>query len=314
MIYKHRTVSKELLLYRFVNIRATLSQSDLQNYWKLEKGYEGEVHFDLLLQQLQGEFIILNDLLFELNNTHFQIDSLLLAPEKIHLFDVKNFENDYFIDTDNNWYSILKNDRKKESKNPIHQLNRCELLLKQQLQKLGTKSPVSSKLVFINPTFYLYQAPLNYPIVFPTQLDRLINQLNSQLTNSKLKDKDYKLAQQLLQNHLVESPFKNRPVYTYEGLKKGIYCKSCQSFDVFTNPKTIVCSKCGSRETIENAVLRNVEEFKLLFPSIKITTTAISEWCGIIKSEITIRKILNKNYSTIGKHRGTHYVDKKADL
>ncbi len=312
MIYKHRTESKELLLYRFVNARATLSQSDMQYYWTLEKGYEGEVQFDHLLQNLQGEFILVNDLLFEINNTYFQIDSLLLAPEKIHLFDVKNFENDYIIDNDNNWYSysILKNDRKKESKNPIHQLNRCETLLKQQLQKLGFKSPITSKLVFINPKFYLYQAPPNYPIVFPTQLDRFINQLNSQLTTAKLKHRDFKLAQQLLQNHKVDSPFKNSPDYSYDGLKKGIYCKSCRSFDVFTNPKTIVCNKCGFREKIEAAVLRGVDEFMLLFPDIKVTTNAISEWCGIIKSEITIRKILNKNYKTIGKHRGTHYVDK----
>lgn len=310
MIYKHRTESQELLLYRIVNTRATLSQSDMQYYWTLEKGYEGEVKFDLLLQNLQGEFILLNDLLFEINNTYFQIDSLLLAPEKIHLFDVKNFENDYIIDTDNNWHSILKNDRKKEGKNPIHQLNRCETLLKQLLQKLGFRSPITSKLIFINPNFYLYQAPPNYPIVFPTQLDRFVNQLNSQLTTAKLKEKDFKLAQQLLQLHKVDSPFKNCPDYTFEGLKKGIYCKSCRSFDVFTNPKTIVCHKCGFREKIEEAVLRNVEEFTLLLPDIKVTTTAISEWCGIIKSDNTIRKVLSANYQPVGKQRGTHYVKK----
>ncbi|EKN68416.1 nuclease-related domain-containing protein [Schinkia azotoformans] len=308
MIYKHRTESKELMIYRVVNTRTTLSQSEMQYYWTLEKGYEGEVQFDHLLAPLQGEFIILNDLLFEINNTYFQIDSLLLAPEKIHLYDVKNFENDYIIDNDNNWYSILKNDRKKESKNPIHQLNRCELLLKQQLQRLGFKSPITSKLVFVNPNFYLYQAPPNHPIIFPTQLDRFVNQLNSQLTTAKLKERDFKLAQQLLQNHKDESPFKNRPDYTFEGLKKGIYCKSCQSFDVFTNPKTIVCNKCGFREKIEAAVLRNVEEYKMLFPDIKVTTTAISEWCGIIKSDNTIRKVLTTNYQSIGKQRGTHYI------
>ncbi|MEC1638470.1 nuclease-related domain-containing protein [Schinkia azotoformans] len=296
------------MIYRVVNTRTTLSQSEMQYYWTLEKGYEGEVQFDHLLAPLQGEFIILNDLLFEINNTYFQIDSLLLAPEKIHLYDVKNFENDYIIDNDNNWYSILKNDRKKESKNPIHQLNRCELLLKQQLQRLGFKSPITSKLVFVNPNFYLYQAPPNHPIIFPTQLDRFVNQLNSQLTTAKLKERDFKLAQQLLQNHKDESPFKNRPDYTFEGLKKGIYCKSCQSFDVFTNPKTIVCNKCGFREKIEAAVLRNVEEYKMLFPDIKVTTTAISEWCGIIKSDNTIRKVLTTNYQSIGKQRGTHYI------
>lgn len=310
MIYKHRTESKELQLYRFANTRTTLSQSEMQYYWALEKGYEGEVQFDLLLQNLQGEFIILNDLLFEINNTYFQIDSLLLAPEKIHLFDVKNFENDYIIDTDNNWYAILKKDRKKESKNPIHQLNRCELLLKQQLQNLGSKSPITSKLVFVNPNFYLYQASPNYPIIFPTQLDRFVNQLNSQLTTAKLKERDFKLAQQLLQHHKEDSPFKNKPDYTFEGLKKGIYCKSCRSFDVYTNPKTIVCNKCGFREKIEAAVLRNVEEFTLLFPEVNVTTTAISEWCGIVKSDNTIRKVLSANYQTIGKQRGTYYINK----
>ena len=45
----------------------------------------------------------------------------------------------------------------------------------------------------------------------------------------------------------------------------------------------LTCETCGNVENWEVAVLRSVEEFKLLFPGRKITTNRVYEWCGGIK-------------------------------
>lgn len=67
MLYKARTKSKELLIMELLNTRMD---------------YEGEVLFDALTEKLQCECIILNDLLLNINNTNFQIDSLIITSEK----------------------------------------------------------------------------------------------------------------------------------------------------------------------------------------------------------------------------------------
>ena len=56
--------------------------------------------------------------------------------------------------------------------------------------------------------------------------------------------------------------------------KKGIYCKNCKSFLISIKNYDLVCGKCGGHEKVELAILRNSEEFKLLFPDRKITTQA----------------------------------------
>lgn len=314
MIIKERSESLELLLYRYLNSRMILSENESTHYWALEKGYQGEINFDILTKLLQGEFILLNDLLFEINNTHFQIDTMVLSSQSIFLFDIKNFEGDYYIDSDNKWWLLTnkggKKELKKGIKNPIHQLERCETLLKQMFQNLGYDYTIVSNLIFINPRFSLYQAPLHSPIIFPTQIEYFLSQMNLHLKQSKLKESHIQFARKLLSYHLDESPFIKKPEYTFEQLAKGISCKSCHSLNLFSSLKTIVCNQCEFRENIEGAVLRSIKEFQILFPNEKITTAAIYEWCKIIKSGTTIRKVLTNSYKPVGKHKSCYYVEK----
>ena len=125
MIIKPCTASKELLLFRSLNARLELSQKDKQHYIKLEKGFEGEKNFNLLLDEYPSNCLILNDLLLEKNTTLFQIDTLMIAPKKIYHFEIKNFEGDYYIENDQ-WYSAHT---KTDIVSPLSQLERSRSLL-----------------------------------------------------------------------------------------------------------------------------------------------------------------------------------------
>ncbi|WP_231687892.1 nuclease-related domain-containing protein [Bacillus sp. FJAT-27251] len=89
MIIKERKESDELLTMRYLNTRKQLTEKDKSRYVKLEKGYEGEVQFDTLTENLSEERYILNDLLLEANNSHFQIDSTVVSQGTIYLLDLK---------------------------------------------------------------------------------------------------------------------------------------------------------------------------------------------------------------------------------
>ncbi|WP_053477254.1 nuclease-related domain-containing protein [Cytobacillus solani] len=122
----------------------------------------GEKMFDEWIQtNLSKDWLVLHDLLLEYNYTVFQIDLLIISPEVIYLFEVKNYEGDFYFNGER-WYPISK----AEIKNPIHQLSRNESLFRRLLQDLGYKPSTEAKIIFINPEFDLYQAPLNTPI-FP---------------------------------------------------------------------------------------------------------------------------------------------------
>ena len=98
MPFKSRSESAELLILRSLNSRMNLPAKDKQHYFNLQKGFEGEIQFDSVTAKLQLECYILNDLLLKQNNTTFQIDTLIILSETIYLFEVKNYEGDYYYE------------------------------------------------------------------------------------------------------------------------------------------------------------------------------------------------------------------------
>lgn len=174
MLLKGRSESEELLTFRFLNMRMELTEKEKMKYLNLEKGYEGEKKFDLLSERLQEERYLINDLLFEVNSSYSQIDSFIISQGVIHLLDIKNYYGDCYLESDK-LYAVTTG---REYKNPIIQLNRSATLFRQLLQTHKLNYLVVPYVIFINPEFTLYQAPMNQPIILPTQVNRFLNDIN----------------------------------------------------------------------------------------------------------------------------------------
>ncbi|MFF2446275.1 nuclease-related domain-containing protein [Neobacillus sp. NPDC058068] len=259
MLKMPRPLPKELIVMRSLNLRKILSQQEKKNYKNLEKGFEGEIKFDLLTEKLQNECLVLNGLLLEVNNSEFQIDTSIIFQKSIYLIDVKNFEGGYYYENEKLYYA-----NGDEAKDPLMQLRRCESLFRQLLQKLRVNLHVEAYLVYINPELTLLQAPRSFPIIYPTQLNRFMQKLN--MVPSKLYGTHEKLADQLISLHKTESVNTRLPPYNYDQVQKRIFCPSCCSFSLSVRRNKIVCEKCNHQEEIELAVLRIVEELKFSFP------------------------------------------------
>lgn len=299
-----RFESKELKMLRSLNLRMKLNSKDSNYFSYLEKGFEGEKNFDRLLEShLSNDWLAVNDLLLEYNNKRFQIDSLLKSRNTFHLYDVKNFDGDYVI-KNGKWYSAAGN----EIDDPVEQLRKCESRLRRLLLSLGITSPIESNLVFMNPQFYLYQAPLGLPIIFLPQLPRHIS--NLQKKSGKLNQSDFKLAEKLVSLNITNVKFPGCPEYSYEKLEKGVACIFGHSFMKMYNKETLICPQCEQKESLESAVLRSVEELLMLFPNCKITTVGIHDWCEVIPSLKTIRRILMNNCIHQGSSKSAHFVQK----
>jgi hypothetical protein len=277
-----------------------LSADDGRRYLKLEKGYEGEVLFDQQTVKLRNDFFVINDLCLEFNNSYFQIDTLIGAQDTIYPFEVKNFEGDYLYDADKFLTAAGQ-----ELQNPLDQLKRSNTLLHQLLRSMGFQLPLEGHVVFINPAFTLYQAPLNKPFIFPTQLDRFMEKLDQKPSN--LNNRQLKLGEKLVSMHQPKSPYTRFPSYNYHQLKKDIICSICFSPMIPCSENRLLCKKCGCVEHADAAILRSVEEVKLLFHDIKITTHLIYEWCGVIDSKKKIRRVLNENYRMMGNYRWAYF-------
>lgn len=300
MPFKIRTESRELKTLSYLNNRMELPPSEKKRYLKLEKGYEGELKFDQLTANLDNKFYVLNDLNFKLNKSKFQIDTLILTRDLIFLCEVKNYIGDYLYQEEN--FIFCHN--KEEITNPLHQINRSKNLLRQLLQQHNFHIPIQEQLIFINPNFFLYQAPLKKPITYYPHLEQFLKTVSTKPSN--LNDWHHKLAELLVKEH-IQNPDYEIPEYKYDDLRKGNTCGICDSFNLSLIGNNIVCNTCSHQESVEASVLRIVEEFRLLFPDRKVTTSIIHEWCKIINSKWIIRKILIRNYLSKGYGKWAYY-------
>ena len=259
MPYRARSEPVVLKILRILNKRMKLSGDEQRYYLNQEKGFEGEVQFDLLTVKLQRDCHILNDLQLESNKSSFQLDSSLIFQETYSIFEVKNFEGEYVYDSE-----YFKTPSGKDIQNPLDQLKRSKLLLSQLLQSLGSKLTVEAYVIFINPHFTLYKTPADLPFILPTQLNSFMKKLDQKPSRLNQSHKD--LADKLISLHQPVPPKIQLPNYRYETVKKGMSCCKCDSFSVTIFGKKLICGKCGREEFVTVAVMRNVEEFKLLFP------------------------------------------------
>lgn len=301
MVIKPYEESKKLQFFRILYTRYEPNEEQKQYYESLIKGDEGERQFAELLKKVKNGSLIIHDLLLEEQNSSFQSDAFLVSQKTLHLFEVKNFFGDYYIES-GNWYTSSG----KEIQNPLSQLRRSIILLLEFMKKNGFNFQIQGSIIFVNPEFTLYQAPRNLPIVFPTQLNRLIHQLNQ----NPFKPGKYhlSLANALVKNDLEEDFSDKIPKYQYDSLKKGIDCGMCRSLNTSVVYSNLLCLDCQNREKVDSAILRCIKHFQLLFHQKKITVQLMEDWCGKMVSAKTIRRILSKHYKLNGFGRSAHYI------
>ncbi|MDX5476188.1 MAG: NERD domain-containing protein [Bacillaceae bacterium] len=281
--------------------RKKLEEKDKNYYLRLQKGFDGERSFDLWMETIQGNCLVLHDLLLKFKNNTFQIDSASIFHDTIYMFEVKNFEGDHYYDSER-MYMLPDT----EVNNPLIQVKRGESLFRQLLQSLGYSFTIKTYVVFINPDFTLYKTPLNIPFIFLSQMKRLINKLSA-AGSWKLTEKHKRLADKLVSLHIKDSPYKKIPSYDYTQLRKGITCDRCDSFNLMVEGMSISCESCGNKERFTTAIVRSVNEFRLLFPEKKITTNIICDWCRVGDDKRRVRRVLQREFKKIGSTKGASY-------
>lgn len=301
-ILKEREKSKLLKGLDLLDRRLELNESDKRYLVNLQKGYYGEQFFDNTVKKvLDKEAIILNDLFIRNKGISFQIDAMILVSDTLFVFEIKNFSGKYIRHSDG--FSTV---RGYEVANPLIQLNRMESFIRQLLNEWHVSIKVEANLLFVEPTFTLYNARVEDPIILPNQVESFLESINRK--SKLLAREQYYLANKFIKLHETEVPHERQlPYYSYEELKKGLSCKTCGSFNMLVTQRSCYCKNCFSKYSVEDIIMNNIKEMQFLFPDLNITTTNVSEWCGNPVHFRKVRKILKDNFIAAGSTSGRVY-------
>lgn len=300
MIIKEREKPLALKVLESLNARTQLSDLERKEYVNQSKGYPGELLFDPHLRDLPFENLVINDLRLRDNGQMIQIDSLLLASNRLYLYEVKNYSGSYDYKD-----GALHGRSDFIITNPLTQVHRSLPVLHNLIRKLGYPMYIQPYVVFINPNFYLYQLPRDKPFLFANQLTQHFDQLARK--QRSLNADASQLADQLIGLHDKDYRPPNLPHYDFSLLKKGILCPLCFSFERIHTRQNRICAACGYRETAAEAIKRSAEECHLLYPELSITKRLIYEWCGAEYDEQRIQRVLARHFLTTGQLKSTIY-------
>lgn len=295
-------MSSELQLYKGLEGRRPFSKAELTAFQNEEKGHEGEQHFaELLHHHVDRRFLSMYNVLLEHRGTVIEIDCLLLFQNQLFLFEVKNYRGEF------KWHAdyLYAYHSKKQYRNPTHQLQRTEIILREILSTLDATYQIHSYVIFVHPTFTLYHAERDTPVILPTNIQAFLSRF--QQIPDKLTPQHEHLLRQLETLRLPVSPYTKHPDVSYNQLKKDLFCQQCRR-SMESDRRKISCATCAYSESTDSSLLRHIIEFELLFPDELITTGVISEWIGGKLSKTTLRRVMNHYMQAIPNGKYTHYI------
>jgi len=244
------------------------------------------------------------DLELNVDGNECQFDLLCFHQQELHYLEIKYFEGEYSY-YDDRWYLARQ---KREVNNPVHQLHRSHRLLQSFLQQHQLKIPVKSLLIFAHPHFHMYQAQENMPIIFPGQLQHFIQKLSN--GNSNWNKFYEKVRNQLISSHSPIIRNKNDPVYEWGQLRKGLFCldDNCHQQLQRSGRHYLLCSSCGKKYSLEDCLLRAVEDYSVLYPNERISVTTIFEWINEALSKDFIYNLLKSRLNLIINGTKSYYT------
>lgn len=281
-----------------MHTRTHLRKDDHYRFLKRKKGYGGESELDVHTEKISTDCIVLNDLQLEVRESSFQIDTLLLFPDKIKLYETKNYEGVHY------WG---KEHFTKESgfllENPSLQVQRAKVRLEFLLSEMGFQIKVEAYVIFVNPEFTLIGAPNETCYILPSQIPGHFRKTPKTVD---ITAEQYRLADALIARHNPDYTV-IMPQYQYDEMKKGVPCPDCGTLkDTFRGHQQI-CDECGKKININEAIKTSISDFRTLFPEDKVTTSRIKDWCGAGDPN-RISKILKMECQALGKNRGRYFM------
>ncbi|OFN00217.1 hypothetical protein HMPREF2626_09795 [Aerococcus sp. HMSC062A02] len=247
-----------------------------------ERGFEGELAFDQMLDQLEIQPLA-HYRNWQYQEEYIEIDSLLVFPSTLCLIEVKNYRAQVRC-RDRRWtFNNYPGER-----DICQQLLKSQLFLENLLAEHHLPLKLEAKIYFANPYNYpdLDDSVANN-VLLPHQAQSFFKRLSQEKLQPEIKSLCYLL------DNIQNSPALNQ----LESLQKfypGFHCKVChKKLNVF---RYYLSCSCGQTISKDEAILELIHDYALFFPNQTLNGTAIQDFaCGKV-SYYKIQKILQEHF------------------
>lgn len=274
-------------------------------------GYIGEVDMqNIVLANVPDSWTLITDKYFELDYCRGQVDAILVTPNGLKLFEVKNLSA-YYEYQDDRWTTNgveLTHDY-------FDQMKSSRKLIRLLMQKLDTPVPVDGKLILINENdtakihgdmteLYLKRWHLKsyFQHLRHNQKGTIIN--TAEVVN-------------LIENYSSAPPLPSiKPWEIGNSIYRGIVCRHCHHHGVNAVKLRyhVVCEQCHFKEMKELAVLRTICDIGILFYDFPLTKRFIVECINDWALNGVIKNVLHKYFHYENSNKQLNYLNPLQEI
>lgn len=312
MIYKQRSAPGQLiglhaLLQRLPATHPAYGkiQNDLYN---AKAGFGGEKEFDYQLREFKPDYphAILHDLYLKHGDFYFQIDSLLITPFAIVLFEIKNIAGKLHIKQ--NPTQFIRESASGERtvlKSPIEELERKKFHLSGWLNQRNLQVPLLDYTVFAYHNELTIENMEAHRIVFSYEVPNKLRSM--QMNENCLTERQIgQLAGWLTAAHreFRPKPLLQRYMLDPSELIPGVRCTNCGQLSMQWRLRTWRCQSCGYAESA--AHLSALKDWYCIKGD-QLTNRQFRYFCRLPSRHVAKRLLANPYTMLHGKKRYSSY-------
>ncbi|WP_394185228.1 nuclease-related domain-containing protein [Metabacillus halosaccharovorans] len=283
-----------------------------ENLAKRSAGYQGELSLNYPLSFLdEKKYFIFHDLRLNISDHYFQIDTLVISQKFILIIEVKNITGTLFFDQEFHQLIRTQNGEEAVFPDPITQIKRQRLQLKQWLtNKQIPAIPIVPLVVVSHPNAIIQTSPkhqsINQIVVNRYYLSTRINQIERNYQKDVLSSKDIKkINRMLLKEHV---PLDTSVLDQYEikstEVGKGVVCAACSHLPMIRVNGAWYCEQCQISE--KESHVQALKDYYLLYGS-QISNKHAREFLMISSPFLASRILKSMKLPSSGITKGKTY-------
>ncbi|MBO1513619.1 nuclease-related domain-containing protein [Metabacillus bambusae] len=280
-----------------------------ENLSKRLAGFRGEESLDYHLKFLdEQQYNIFHDVRLFDGIHYFQLDTVILSKKFILILEVKNFVGTLHFDSNFSQLIRLQDGKKESFPDPILQVERQSDQLRRWLKHVKcAKLPVESLVVISNPRTILetthHNEKIYKKVIHSAKLPFSISSIEKDYDKNYLSEKQLlRLSQQMVKDH---SPLKSDILARYniqkEDIKKGVFCRNCESPGMERRKGKWICQTC--RFVSKDAHLTALKDYSLLIDS-TITNQILRDFLNIQSTSVANKLLFSMALESKGTNKG----------
>lgn len=260
---------------------------------------------------IESEFKPIWDVNLKIDDWKVQMDGLLLTEKCAVIMESKNISDEiHYDELTDEFYKKNSSNEKITLENPVIQLNKHTRFLTRWFQMHKINLPVTGMIVFTAKNCFFYSKPPGALICKAYQMNEYLYQILENYPQEVSSHKVNKIKKMIASNQI---PYKRSPLCEFyhidiKDVKKGVYCRNCQSLQMQRLMKTWICGSCGHRDNFAHELA--LQEYFSLIDN-QVTNKQFREFCQINSPSVARRLLIQYDLEFTGDLKSRAYKLKK---